>query len=256
MPSVRFSPLVLLSAGCLLAADKPAPRVAPYYSAASIVNAADNQSGQLAPNLIVTVYGTNLAYGTAAITQNYSFGGTLPTVLGASETQVYVDDYPADLYYVSPTQVNFLVPPNLITDRVSVRVTVDSLTGPAISVLLGPAAPGLFQLDSVNAVATFVDGSVVTPQAPGAPRRYRHPLGHGPRGHQSRTGLRPGARLSRAAGSRREPRGAAGRSAGGSRCDHLCRLGARFCRPVSNQFDPARVHRLQSRDPRPSRRCH
>ena len=67
MPLVRF-PLALLSVWCMLGAEKPVPRVAPIYSAASIVNAADNQSGALAPNAIGTIYGANLAYSIAAVT--------------------------------------------------------------------------------------------------------------------------------------------------------------------------------------------
>lgn len=169
MPSVRFSPLALLTIGCLLGADQPKPRVAPDYSVASIVNGADNQSGQLAPNTIATIYGTNLAYSTAAISQNDVGGGVLPTVLGSSETQVYVNNYPASLYYVSPTQINFLVPPNLVVPVITVRVIVDALVGPAISLPLAAAAPGLFQLDATYAVATFADGSVVTPQSPAQP---------------------------------------------------------------------------------------
>lgn len=169
MPPVRFAPLALLSVGCLLGADKPVPRVAPYYDAASVVNGADNQSGQFAPNTIATLYGTNLAYSTAAITENDIRAGILPTVLGSSETQVYVNNYPANLYYVSPTQVNFLVPPNILPGTMTVRVTVDGLVGPTISFPLAAAAPGLFQLDTSNAVATFADGSVVTPASPAKP---------------------------------------------------------------------------------------
>jgi uncharacterized protein (TIGR03437 family) len=168
MPVVRF-PLVLVVGGCLLGADKPVPRVAPIYDAASIVNAADNQSGMLAPNTLGTLYGANLAYSTAAISLNNIQNGVLPTVLGASETQVFVDYYPADLYYVSPTQINFLVPPNLLALPAFIYVAIDGLAGPAIQVTLAPAAPGLFQLDAQNAVATLADGSVLTPASPAKP---------------------------------------------------------------------------------------
>src|SRR5581483_2254341 len=148
---------------CMLGAEKPAPRVAPIYTAASIVNAADNQSGALAANTIGTIYGANLAYGIAALTSNEIRGGVLPTVLGTSETQVFINNYAADLYYVSPGQINFLVPPNLTAQTAIVQVTIDGLAGPAIAVTLGTAAPALFQLDAQNAVATEVDGSVLTP---------------------------------------------------------------------------------------------
>jgi uncharacterized protein (TIGR03437 family) len=154
---------------CMLGAEKPLPRVAPVYTAESIVNAADNQSGVLAANTIGTIYGANLAYDIAAISASDIRGGVLPTVLGTSETRVFINNYPADLYYVSPTQINFLVPPNLSAQAAVVQVVIDGLAGPPIALTLGLAAPGLFQLDLQNAVATEPDGSVLTPTSPARP---------------------------------------------------------------------------------------
>jgi uncharacterized protein (TIGR03437 family) len=169
MPLVRF-PFAILLGWCMLGADKPMPRVTPVYTAASIVNAADNQSGQLAPNAIGTIYGVNLAYGTATITQNDLHGGVLPVMLiGASDTTVLINDSPTALYYVSPTQINFLVPPDILPGPISVYVDVDTLRGPLIQLTLTSAAPGLFQVDSTNAVTTSADGSVFTPSAPARP---------------------------------------------------------------------------------------
>ena len=168
MPSVRFS-WALWSVWCMLGAEKPEPHVAPIYDAASVVNAADNQSGMLAANTLGTIYGANLAYSTAAITPGDIQGGILPIVLGASETEVFVNHYPADLYYVSPIQINFLVPPNMTAGAAVVQVTIDGLAGPAIALTLAAAAPGLFQLDLQNAVATEVDGTVLTPVSPARP---------------------------------------------------------------------------------------
>jgi uncharacterized protein (TIGR03437 family) len=157
----------------MLGAEKPVSQgvsqVAPIYDATSIVNAADNQSGALAPNTLGTIYGANLAYSTAAITPANIQGGVLPIVLGSSETEVFVNHYAADLYYVSPSQINFLVPPNMLAGPAVVQVTIDGLAGPAISFTLAAAAPGLFQLDLQNAVATEPDGSVLTPASPAKP---------------------------------------------------------------------------------------
>src|SRR5580658_8511630 len=139
--------LGLIVARCALGADAPVPRDAPIYSAASIVNAADNKSGALAPNAIGTIYGKNLAYGTAGLTAGDIQGGVLPVVLGDSETEVFIGNYAADLYYVSPTQINFLVPPMMLPGPVTFRLVIDSLRGPVIPLKLAPAAPGLFQLD-------------------------------------------------------------------------------------------------------------
>jgi uncharacterized protein (TIGR03437 family) len=170
MPLVRL-PLALVSIWCVLGAEKPVPRVAPIYDAASIVNAADNQSGALAANAIGTIYGANLAYSTVAVGQSNTQSGLLPTFLGTneSETAVLVNNYPAGLYYVSPGQVNFLVPPNLVPGPASVVVMVDGWAGPVISLTLAQAAPGLFQLDLQNAVATEIDGSVLTLSSPAKP---------------------------------------------------------------------------------------
>jgi uncharacterized protein (TIGR03437 family) len=180
MPSARSFLALVPVWCCMFGAEKPVPRVAPYYDAASIVNAADNQSGQLAANTIGTIYGTALAYGTAAISLNDIRNGLLPTVLGDDETQVFIGGYAADLYYVSPTQINFLVPPNMQAAPVSIYVTVDSLRGAIVPLTLGAAAPGLFQLPPGTcplpavsipqcAIATLPDGTVLTPSLPAQP---------------------------------------------------------------------------------------
>jgi uncharacterized protein (TIGR03437 family) len=171
MPSALL-PLVLLVTWCAPGAESSKPRDAPIYSAASIVNAADNQSGALAPNTIGTIYGKNLAYNTAALTADEVHGGILPTVLtGSAEVRVFINHYPADLYYVSPTQINFLVPPDLLPQPALFQVVIDGQygTSPPIQFTLAAAAPALFQLDLKNAVATRADGSVITPLAPAQP---------------------------------------------------------------------------------------
>jgi uncharacterized protein (TIGR03437 family) len=138
----------LMVARCALGTDVCASQDAPFYTVASIVNAADNQSDKLAPNAIGTIYGTNLACSTAGFTT----GDVLPVNLG--EAAVIIGNQPAGLFYVSPAQINFLVPPDLAPVPVKVYVTVLSLRGPIIPLALADAAPGLFQLDPQNVVAT------------------------------------------------------------------------------------------------------
>lgn len=161
-------PAVFLLLGLLLP-DAIAPREAPVYSAASIVNAADNLVEPLAPNTIATLYGTNLAYATASLTSSDVSGGVLPTVLPGTGVRIVVGGLVANLYYVSPTQVNFLVPPNLLPGTVNVQLDIDGLAGTSVPVTLAPASPALFQLDAQNAVATSADGTVITPAAPAKP---------------------------------------------------------------------------------------
>src|SRR5882762_2389531 len=155
----RLFPLVaLLLVGTLQAA--------PSYSAASIVNAADNLPGPLAPNTIATIYGTGLAYGTKWLTADDIRGGILPTVLPGTGVRILVGGVPANLYYVSPLQINFLVPPNLLPGGSGVQVVIDGMGGPVIPIQLAAAAPALFQLDAQNAVTTRDDGSAITPNKP------------------------------------------------------------------------------------------
>jgi uncharacterized protein (TIGR03437 family) len=173
MPAVRPALLLLfltvLSAVLVLGDEKPVARVAPFYTAASVVNAADNQSGLLAANTIGTIYGANLSYSTTAVGANDVQKGSLPMMLGASETTVFINNFAAGLYYVSPTQINFLIPQNQSPGPGTLLVLVDSTEGPAIPVTLGAAAPGLFQLDAQNAVATEADGSLLTAATPAQP---------------------------------------------------------------------------------------
>jgi len=168
MPVVFFL-LGLLSLSRGLGADTIGPRDAPAYSGASIVNAADNLVETLAPNTIATIYGKNLAYATKSLSFDDIRGGVLPTVLPGSGVRVLVGGLLANPYYVSPTQINFLVPPNLLPGVTSVQLVIDSWAGPVISIQLAAASPALFQLDSQNAVATRGDGSVITPAAPAKP---------------------------------------------------------------------------------------
>jgi len=152
-----------LTLGASLGAD------APIYSAASIVNAADNQSGTLAPNTIGTIYGQNLAYGTQSLSQDEVQGGVLPTVFPGTGARIIIGSVLANLIYVSPTQINFLVPPNLIPGTVNLNVVVDSWAGPSIAIQIAAASPALFQLDAQNAIATEADGTLITPASPARP---------------------------------------------------------------------------------------
>jgi len=169
-----YMPVVFFLLGLVLwrpalGADRIEPREAPGYSGASVVNAADNLIEPLAPNTIATIYGQNLAYGTRSLTSSDVRGGVLPTVLPGTGARVLVGGLLANLYYASPSQINFLVPPILSPGATNIQVVVDSWAGPAVSVQLAAAAPALFLLDAENAVATRVDGSVITPGAPAKP---------------------------------------------------------------------------------------
>jgi uncharacterized protein (TIGR03437 family) len=162
-------PAKVLTAAVILSAALWGTPQAPVYSAASIVNAADNQVGPLAPNTIGTIYGTGLSYVTSMLTPNDMHGVELPTVLPGTGVHVLVGGIPANIYYVSPTQINFLVPASLLPAAATIEVVSNSLQGPAIPIQLAANSPALFQLDAQNAVATRPDGSLLTPDSPASP---------------------------------------------------------------------------------------
>jgi uncharacterized protein (TIGR03437 family) len=156
-------PCVCVLALLFLASDGPT------YTADSIVNAADNQPGGLAPNAIGTIYGTGLSFTTRAMSGEDIKEGTLPTVLPGTGVRVSVGGILANIYYVSPGQINFLVPALLSAGPSYVQVFLDARAGPRIPVQMGSVSPALFQLDAHNAVAARLDGTVLTPDNPAHP---------------------------------------------------------------------------------------
>jgi len=106
------------------------------------------------PGEWVTIYGTNLANGTALWTGNF------PTSLGG--TSVTIDGKPAYLSYVSPGQINLQVPDDAATGLVPVQVTTTGGNGSS-SVTLAEFGPEFFLLD-----ATHVAGVILRPDGSGA----------------------------------------------------------------------------------------
>lgn len=146
--------------------SSPRPLAAPLYTTASIVNAASNLPGALAPYTIATIYGANLSYGEASITPEQIRTGSLPVSLTGAGVRVLVDNMPAGLYYVSPGQINFLIPGNLLPGKSKVQVLREGLAGPSVPIEISNSSPGIFQQDARTIVATHADGAPVTRQAP------------------------------------------------------------------------------------------
>ena len=163
MLSARLAWSILLVAPSIWGASSDR-YTTPSYSVASIVNAATNTAGLLAPNTIATIYGSNLSYNTRAVSTADLESGVLPTLLGG--VTVYVNSIAANLFYVSPTQINFLIPNVLIPEDVNIVVAREGTAGPYVTVTLLDVAPGLFQLSKDTIVATHADGTVITAVAP------------------------------------------------------------------------------------------
>ena len=143
---------------------------APDYAAAGIVNASDCSGGPFAPNSAVSIFGSGLAWSAQTITLNDIQAGRLPTSLNGVE--VYIAGWPAPLFYVSATQINFLIPINRIASTVTVRVVREGWTGPETPITLLEAAPALFDSSAAPGYAIaqkWPDYSLIAPGSPASP---------------------------------------------------------------------------------------
>jgi uncharacterized protein (TIGR03437 family) len=136
---------------------------APSYSAASIVSTGTYAAGPFAPNTLISIFGTGLAMGPRGVTASDVVGNTLPTELNS--TRVYIDSFPAALFYVSETQINLLIPGKQALGKAELQVMREGLRGPVVLIDIAAAAPALF-LSGEYAIATHADNSVITPEKP------------------------------------------------------------------------------------------
>ncbi len=139
---------------------------APSYSATDIVNASNRAPGPFAPNSVLTIKGTGLSRSTYALAPGDIHGNYLPTEM--NYTQVFVDNVPVPLFYVSDTQINFVMPANEWIGPAKVRVESAGNSGPEVTVAVVDAAPALFTATDADTfiIATHLDYSLITADAP------------------------------------------------------------------------------------------
>ncbi len=143
----------------------PADPVAPVVTAGSVVNGATFVAGAVAPNSWATIYGSNLGVTTRSWTDSDFVDGGIPfSIDGVS---VFLNQFgaPRKAYvgYVSPTQVNFLLPSDLIVTATTVQVRNPAGISAAVPITIQANAPQVFTLDGKNAFATHMDGALIGP---------------------------------------------------------------------------------------------
>jgi uncharacterized protein (TIGR03437 family) len=85
----------------------------------------------------------------------------MPTQLnGVSVTMNGISAY---MYYISPTQLNVLSPPNLAPGPVQVRVTSGGVTTAAFTVQAQAESPSFFVFDGIHPAALHANGSLLGP---------------------------------------------------------------------------------------------
>jgi len=132
----------------------------------SVVNAATETAGPVAPGLIVVIYGAGL--GPATLVSNMAAHGIFSTAL--SGTSVAFNGMAAPVLYSSATQVAAVVPYELIGTSAQATVTYQGQTSNAITVSVAPAEPSLFTANQFGwgqaAAVNASDGTANSPTNP------------------------------------------------------------------------------------------
>ena len=149
----------------------------PVLTAGSLANGATFNAGGLVPGSWAQVKGTGLANITR-IWASFDFlnlGLSLPTAL--SNVQVLVNNTPAAVYYISPTQIDFQVPSG-VGGTASVQVVNNGAISNTVTAPSATTSPGLFA-NTVNGVnypaAVFPDGHYVGNPAVNSAYRNANP---------------------------------------------------------------------------------
>ena len=146
----------------------PLTNQTPAIGAGGVVSASDfGEFTSVSPGSWIEIYGSNLAAATQSWAGADFSGVNAPTSLDG--TSVTIGGQAAFIDFVSPGQVNALVPSNVATGAQPMTVTVGNLTSAVYSVTVNPVQPGLdsppsFNIDGTQyVVALFGDGSYVLP---------------------------------------------------------------------------------------------
>lgn len=109
----------------------------------AVVNAADFRPGAVTPDSIAAIFGEFLSVRTET-------AFALPLPLEISGTRVTINGEPAPLFFVSPSQINFAVPPGIETGQASVMVESADGTYSFGMVAVTIPVPAIFTLDSTG----------------------------------------------------------------------------------------------------------
>lgn len=129
----------------------------------SVVNGASFYPG-VASGSWITVFGNGLSKTTRTWTNEDIVNNKLPEKL--DNVSVLVNNKPADVYYVSPTQLNVLAPTDSSTGQVQVSVSNENGVSSSVSVDMAPFQPAFFNSSDEYVSAVRPDGSYVGPDSP------------------------------------------------------------------------------------------
>jgi uncharacterized protein (TIGR03437 family) len=149
----------------------PVTAAVPTVTAANIVSAATTVAGPLAANSWVTIYGSNLSATSRAWTDADFVDGAMPSSLDGVSVVLTQFNAPrqAPIGYVSPTQVNFLVPTDVLATATTLQFKNPAGTAAAVPITIQANAPQLFTADGKHVLCAHANGALTDSSAPAAP---------------------------------------------------------------------------------------
>jgi hypothetical protein len=132
------------------------PTSAPVIVQNGIVNAASYRPDSLAPGTIASLFGSNLSQGEQAAAR-------LPFPMRLNAVEIRVNGETVPLIYVSPGQINFLLPGTLPVNRsATVAVVNAGAEGSAATINVTQVAPGIFGvLQRGEALEIYITGTAM-----------------------------------------------------------------------------------------------
>ena len=144
------------------------PQVAGSPAISSVVNSASFLPGAVAPGELVTIFGANL--GPVSEEPGVVTGGLVAASI--DNLQVLIGGTAAPILYVSPTQINAVVPFGLSGSTAQVEVVYQGQTMASTTVPVQAASPAVFSANGNGGGQGAIlnqDGSVNSPSNPASP---------------------------------------------------------------------------------------
>jgi uncharacterized protein (TIGR03437 family) len=125
----------------------------------------------MAANSWASIYGTNLAVTTRSWTDSDFLNGGMPVSLDGVSVMINQFGAPRQAYvgYISPTQVNFLLPSDVAATATMVQVRNPAGASVALPITVQANAPQLFTSDGTQVLGTHANGTFLGKSAPAAP---------------------------------------------------------------------------------------
>jgi uncharacterized protein (TIGR03437 family) len=147
----------------------PLASAAPTVS--SVVSSATLAPGPVSQNSWVTIFGSNLSATSRPWKDGDFLNGAIPTSLDGVSVTVNQNNQPRVLYvgYVSPTQINFLLPSDLSTAAATVQVKNPAGTSLTLPLTVQTGAGQMFTVDGKYILGSHANGSLLGKVAPSTP---------------------------------------------------------------------------------------